>query len=1358
MLVMVGEARRLREAATAQNERYQADTPLGRQRAEEQATAEREGQRRRDFEASGEGPGVVGTFLEQVAGMATNTLGGIARTFAPSIGGGLGDSLIREGAEMTELANVNQSLGGKVARGAGTVVGLLAANPAGAIPATAAVGLKGAMDAYAQTLSATGDSSEANRAAASTFPALALYMATGIAGARGAAALVPANATAAQKALAGFGGAGLANVGTTAVMAAAEGQRYGIEQLTADTLLALFHAKGEYSRAKTEARNAAKAELETRGFTEDQLAKPYEAEGPAPATVVELPAERAPIAELAEPTADEVSPPPQQQRPPTVPDGEPSAAAAEVRPPAEGEADAPVVERQAMGPGAANIQDIAAPKEIGVYNAKVDEQRAARGLSPLMSEARRGNEATWDAAQGRIEGNAELPRIITDELLDGTRKAVNAEDQGVLAWRMVDLTNKRDLEAQRINDPDLDPMAQAEAESAFTHFESELQRTEEANRKFGTEWGRTGQFRQRLIRDDFTLGNMEARARVAKGGPLSADEVATVRQQQEQIQKADEAYEARVEKVEAEQPVERAIRAIEATSEPDFAPEVRSLADRLVQRLDRAADAALRRLRAKGMAQLGSAPDPTILADAVIYGTAKITKGLVKSGQWAASMVKDLGEWVRPHLQDIWKKANEEIEGQVTRATSPRNRAVVKDAVTKGAAVASADQVGAEIGARVKAGDKLTDLRGPINKLVETLVRGGIKERNALVDAVHGVLQTVDPAVTRRQAMDAISGYGDFKPLNADTVKAEVRDLKGQLQQVAKMEDLLAGDPLKKTGVERRPPSDEERRLIKQVNELAKEKGVKVTDPAVQLRTIVGAIETRLTNRLKDLRTEITKGERLIKERKAPPTSLKIEALRAELSQVEAQHEAVFGKRGMTDEQRLRAFKTRTDKRITELEGRMAKGDFAPRVKKPPLDINKDPEAVRLRARADEVKAKYQQELRAFERSRWGKMRRAFEGVKGAADATSNLATSLDVSALRQGSKAAFMHPVKAAKNVTVMLKAFSSEQRAREINAEIAERTNSKNGNYEKAKLSITPLDETSFTKGEENLGSQLAENLRIPKLSKIPYVGWLFDLGRGVRASNRAFKTFLNKMRADMMDVFIDQKAGEEFKPGELEALGNFVNVATGRGGTNMPKFSAALPFLGRVYWSPRLLMSQIQFLSGQPLWGGTPWTRKAITGAYIRYLGGTAAFYTAIGLLRMAGGNVKVGDDPRSADLGKVIVGDTRLDPLGGLSQVMTLIGRLARGQTKNAKGTVKKANFGDVVGSFNRSKLAPLMGTAWDIISRKQYGGKPTTVGSVARNLFVPLSLRDLPDDIKEQGLAKALAIWVSNLFGISARAY
>src|SRR5690606_27920496 len=117
------------------------------------------------------------------------------------------------------------------------------------------------------------------------------------------------------------------------------------------------------------------------------------------------------------------------------------------------------------------------------------------------------------------------------------------------------------------------------------------------------------------------------------------------------------------------------------------------------------------------------------------------------------------------------------------------------------------------------------ELRALAQSLAREFVANGISERGALLNAVHSELVKAYPQITRRQTMDAISGYGDFKPLKKGEIEERLRDLKGQLQQIAKLEDMAAGQAPKKTGVERRTPSDEERALIKQVEQAKREIG-----------------------------------------------------------------------------------------------------------------------------------------------------------------------------------------------------------------------------------------------------------------------------------------------------------------------------------------------------------------------------------------------------------------------------------------------------------------------------------------------------------------------------------------------------
>ncbi len=93
--------------------------------------------------------------------------------------------------------------------------------------------------------------------------------------------------------------------------------------------------------------------------------------------------------------------------------------------------------------------------------------------------------------------------------------------------------------------------------------------------------------------------------------------------------------------------------------EPRDKPKAR-LSDKIVAELDKRAGEALKRIKSRS-GRLSAGLDPTDLADHAIYGAAKIAKGAVKFADWSAQMVKDLGEYVKPHLKQIWAAANKEL-------------------------------------------------------------------------------------------------------------------------------------------------------------------------------------------------------------------------------------------------------------------------------------------------------------------------------------------------------------------------------------------------------------------------------------------------------------------------------------------------------------------------------------------------------------------------------------------------------------------------------------------------------------------------------------------------------------------------
>jgi hypothetical protein len=252
-------------------------------------------------------------------------------------------------------------------------------------------------------------------------------------------------------------------------------------------------------------------------------------------------------------------------------------------------------------------------------------------------------------------------------------------------------------------------------------------------------------------------------------------------------------------------------------------------------------------------------------------------------------------------------------------------------------------------------GKEYSDVSTDIQELAKYFITQGVTERNALVREVHNVIKDIVQGITLRETMDAISGYGKFKPLSKDEVLVKLRGLKGQMQQVAKLEDMQRGMAPLKTGIERRTPTDEERRLIKKVEEMKKELGIETVDPEKQLKSALDSVKTRLQNQIKDLEYQIETGQKILKKKTGLKYDVEAEKLRKRRDDLKKQFDELFGKTEMTEEQRIKVAVNAVNKSIEEYTRRINENDLTPKPKRTPTQSE---ELTRLRAQRDELKAK----------------------------------------------------------------------------------------------------------------------------------------------------------------------------------------------------------------------------------------------------------------------------------------------------------------------------------------------------------------------------------------------------------------
>ena len=361
---------------------------------------------------------------------------------------------------------------------------------------------------------------------------------------------------------------------------------------------------------------------------------------------------------------------------------------------------------------------------------------------------------------------------------------------------------------------------------------------------------------------------------------------------------------------------------------------------------------------------------------------------------------------------------------------------------------------------------------------------------------------------------------------------------------------------------------------------------------------------------------------------------------------------------------------------------------------------------------------------------------------------TKALNASMDIWSLgHQGIKTLYTHPgiwLKNAKQAFVDLaRQFGGHQVLDEVNADILSRPNAVNGAYAKMKLDVGNLEEYFPTSGPE----------------KLPI------FGRAYKATEAAFTAFLRRTRADLADQYLkiaDKTGVNTTDATELQSIGKLVNSLTGRG--SLGKYEPSAPLLNTVFFSPRMIKSHIDTLTAHALDKGmTSFARKQAAINLFKIVGGTASILVTANAV--APGSVDF--DPRSADFGKIKIGDTRFDVTGGMSSLVTLAARLITQSSKSSTtGIVTQLNTGkfgsqtewDVINNFLDGRLSPVAGVIRDIAKGSDTQGNPVTPASAATRFLTPMNFQDFMNSGNDPNAANRLLTLMMEEVGISASTY
>jgi hypothetical protein len=946
--------------------------------------------------------------------------------------------------------------------------------------------------------------------------------------------------------------------------------------------------------------------------------------------------------------------------------------------------------------------------ETGIKNAVTTAEREARGLTEIEGQMKKVLPA-FEEGKRLVESGERDPRMLAKELSERPRTHTDEEAAMLIYDRM-----RLQKEQQGVRDTIVSAMdegntvKEAEARVKLSELEEAYNVNDVASRQSGTEWSAAGRMRQQMIKEDYSLAAMVQRARIDNGGKPVSD---AMRVKLEGLSKRIEEADAKIKTYEE-------------------------------QAASREAEKSIFRIRAE--------------------------------------VAKEVRQTKRTY-------AKEQLSAEFDVLNS---------------------QLGKLLGGRLNVGfDPEAALI--LGKMAKNRVQSGVITVEGVVDSIYTAIKSMDIEVTKRDIRDAISGYGITATMSKDAMAVQLRELKHQMRLVSALEDAQAGQSPLRSGLQRDRPSDMVRELDRQVKQAMRESGIdstKTRTPEEQWKTALDAVKTRLKHQITDINNQLVTGEktpkkvgikydaeanalkefrdkmkglledmegktqmsaeqkvknamaateksileyeRRIKENDlAPhpkvsttpitPELTRLRSVRDKLKETYQAMQKEARPQKTPEEIAIQSFKTRTTNRIKELESKTASSDFTTKERKP---LALDAEGLRLKFELDKATRAYHEARFKNQMENRNVFQKAASGVGEAINLSRAIKTSFDLSAvLRQGAFIGLSHPIRSVKSLPAMFKAMVSEKGRFAVDQEILSRPNYRL--YEQGKLYLSEHGQ-KLSQMEEAYMSRWAD--------KIP----------GVAASQRAYTTYLNELRANSFDGMLKMLPKEPTTL-ELSAISNYINVATGRGTTGMK--ANALVGLNTVFFAPRFVLSRFQMIAGQPLYKGSAATRLLIATEYARILGGIGVIY---GLALGSGADITF--DPRSSDFGKIRYGNTRVDPLAGLSQITTLGGRLISGETKTASGRVipirganvpyGSSNSADVMARFLRSKLSPVVGMGVNVATGKNVSGEPVTPTSVVKDVVMPLSFNDIYEVMKEQGVPAGSALSMLSIFGMGLQTY
>lgn len=401
----------------------------------------------------------------------------------------------------------------------------------------------------------------------------------------------------------------------------------------------------------------------------------------------------------------------------------------------------------------------AATPFTSIKNELVNEIREGRGDVPVEQMPKVTWEEMLEAAEQRLQNDPTAGRRLIEELRQQPRN-LEYEEVGVAQLYYRNLENQfatADAEkaaARQANDP----VALRDAEARASFLLGEIQNAEQATKDAGTIAGRALGARKIALRPDYTRASLLSRASVAKGALLSESETNQINELSAKVailqKQLDDLNTAR-----SEQDTTAAVDAAIKQSIPRKRFQKREPSLKKIEAQKHVQDA-----WADFKRTLGPPPENLITGESGALNVDAVEAGIKLAKAYADLGVVTFAEFAHSAKTFL---------GDVTGVTLD----TLKDSWSHAKLAGYIPDLGLD-------SNDPGSIREEANRLTRSVVRSGITDTQAVVDAVYAELRDSLPDLSRQQVMEAIAGYGDYARLTKEEVSQEIKTTRKELARV----------------------------------------------------------------------------------------------------------------------------------------------------------------------------------------------------------------------------------------------------------------------------------------------------------------------------------------------------------------------------------------------------------------------------------------------------------------------------------------------------------------------------------------------------------------------------------------------